>query len=69
MTVPEQTNRASSSASLMVVGVGGGGGNAVDRMFDTRVSGVELVAVNTDAQVLGVVRSHRTLQLGRKLTG
>jgi cell division protein FtsZ len=69
MTVPEQTNRASSSASLMVVGVGGGGGNAVDRMFDTRVSGVELVAVNTDAQVLEVVRSHRTLQLGRKLTG
>jgi cell division protein FtsZ len=53
----------------MVVGVGGGGGNAVDRMFDTRVSGVELVAVNTDAQVLEVVRSHRTLQLGRKLTG
>jgi cell division protein FtsZ len=69
MTMPEQTNRASSSARLMVVGVGGGGGNAVDRMFDTRVSGVELVAVNTDAQVLEVVRSHRTLQLGRKLTG
>ncbi len=69
MTVPEQTNRVSSLASLMVVGVGGGGGNAVDRMFDTRVSGVELVAVNTDAQVLEVVRSHRTLQLGRKLTG
>jgi cell division protein FtsZ len=69
MTVPEQTNRTSAPASLMVVGVGGGGGNAVDRMFDTRVNGVELVAVNTDAQVLEVVRSHRTLQLGRKLTG
>jgi len=69
MTVPEQSSRVASSASLMVVGVGGGGGNAVDRMFDTRVSGVELVAVNTDAQVLEVVRSHRTLQLGRKLTG
>jgi len=67
--MPEQTNRVSSPASLMVVGVGGGGGNAVDRMFDTRVNGVELVAVNTDAQVLEVVRSHRTLQLGRKLTG
>ncbi len=69
MTVPEQTNRTSSPASLMVVGVGGGGGNAVDRMFDTRVNGVELVAVNTDVQVLEVVRSHRTLQLGRQLTG
>ena len=52
----------------MVVGVGGGGGNAVDRMFDTRVQGVELIVVNTDAQVLEVVRSHRTLQIGRKLT-
>jgi cell division protein FtsZ len=57
-----------SPARLMVVGVGGGGGNAVDRMFDTSVNGVELVAVNTDAQVLDVVRSHRTLQIGRKLT-
>jgi cell division protein FtsZ len=57
-----------SPARLMVVGVGGGGGNAVDRMFDTSVNGVELVAVNTDAQVLDVVRSHRTVQIGRKLT-
>ena len=55
-------------ARLMVVGVGGGGGNAVDRMFDTSVNGVELVAVNTDAQVLDVVRCHRTLQIGGKLT-
>jgi len=51
-----------------VIGVGGGGGNAVDRMFTTSVNGVELIAVNTDAQVLDVVRAHRTLQLGRKLT-
>jgi len=57
-----------SPARLMVIGVGGGGGNAVDRMFDTRVQGVELVVVNTDAQVLEVVRAHRTLQIGRKLT-
>ncbi|MGB2982581.1 MAG: cell division protein FtsZ [Candidatus Bipolaricaulia bacterium] len=57
-----------SPARLMVVGVGGGGGNAVDRMFDTSVNGVELIAVNTDAQVLDVVRSDRTLQIGRKLT-
>ncbi|MFC2099608.1 cell division protein FtsZ [Candidatus Bipolaricaulota bacterium] len=65
----DQVNRAASPATLMVVGVGGGGGNAVDRMFDHRVNGVELVAVNTDAQVLDVVRAHRTLQIGRKLTG
>lgn len=66
--MPEQTNFAASPASLMVVGVGGGGGNAVDRMFNSSGSGVELVVANTDAQVLEVVRAHRTLQLGRKLT-
>ena len=55
-------------ARLMVLGVGGGGGNAVDRMFNTRVGGVELVAVNTDAQVLDVVQAHSTLQIGGKLT-
>jgi len=56
-------------ARLMVIGVGGGGGNAVDRMFsDNRVNGVELVVVNTDAQVLEVVQAHHTLQIGRKLT-
>jgi len=64
----EQTNFAASPASLMVVGVGGGGGNAIDRMFDSGSNGVDLVVVNTDAQVLEVVRAHRTLQLGRKLT-
>jgi len=66
--MPEQTNFAASPATLMVVGVGGGGGNAVDRMFDAKSNGVDLVVVNTDAQVLEVVRAHRTLQLGRKLT-
>ncbi|MFC2106116.1 cell division protein FtsZ [Candidatus Bipolaricaulota bacterium] len=64
----EQTNFAASPARLMVVGVGGGGGNAIDRMFDSSSNGVDLVVVNTDAQVLEVVRAHRTLQLGRKLT-
>ncbi len=63
----EQMN-FTSPAKLMVVGIGGGGGNAVDRMFDRRVGGVELVAVNTDAQVLEVVRAHQTLQIGRKLS-
>ncbi len=59
---------SSPPARLMVVGVGGGGGNVVDRMFDTCVQGVDLVVVNTDAQVLEVVRAHQTLQIGRKLT-
>ncbi len=64
----DQSNFSASPATLMVVGAGGGGGNAVDRMFDSSGNGVELVVANTDAQVLEVVRAHRTLQLGRKLT-
>jgi len=58
-----------SPARLMVVGVGGGGGNAVDRMMRAGLQGVELVAVNTDAQVLAIVQAHQHLQIGRKLTG
>ncbi len=57
-----------SPARLMVVGVGGGGGNAVDRMMRAGLQGVELVAVNTDAQVLSIVQAHRHLQIGAKLT-
>ncbi|TFH10452.1 MAG: cell division protein FtsZ [Candidatus Atribacteria bacterium] len=64
----EQTTYAASPARLMVIGVGGGGGNAVDRMFSSNNRVVELVVANTDAQVLEIVRGHRTLQLGRKLT-
>ena len=64
----EQINFAASPARLMVIGVGGGGGNAVDRMFASNSRAVELVVANTDAQVLEVVRGHRTLQLGQKLT-
>lgn len=64
----EQMNFAASPARLMVIGVGGGGGNAVDRMFASNNRSVELVVANTDAQVLDVVRGHRTLQLGQKLT-
>jgi cell division protein FtsZ len=67
ISMAEQTNLL-TPARLMVVGVGGGGGNVVDRMFDTRVQGVDLVVVNTDAQVLEVARAHQTLQIGRKLT-
>jgi cell division protein FtsZ len=58
-----------SPARIMVVGVGGGGGNAIDRMSRVGLQGVELVAANTDVQVLGLVQAHQRLQIGRKLTG
>jgi cell division protein FtsZ len=53
---------------LRVVGVGGGGVNAVNRMIEAGVAGVEFLAVNTDAQSLGTSAAHVTLQIGRDLT-
>ncbi len=60
---------AESPAKITVIGVGGGGGNAVHRMARAGLIGVELVAMNTDAQVLELVQAHRHLQLGPKVTG
>lgn len=59
-----------SPCVIKVVGVGGGGSNAVDRMMDTRVEGVEFWAVNTDAQALGrsKARGARVLNIGREVT-
>ncbi len=56
-------------ARITVVGVGGGGGNAVGRMREAGLDGVQLVAMNTDAQVLSIMDAHERLQLGQKLTG
>ncbi len=56
-------------ARIKVIGVGGGGGNAVNRMMKAKIKQVELVAVNTDAQVLEVIEAHKKLQIGTKLTG
>jgi cell division protein FtsZ len=54
---------------IKVVGVGGGGCNAVDRMIEGGLSGVEFIAVNTDRQVLNESLAERKLQIGVKLTG
>ncbi len=56
-------------ANLMVIGVGGGGNNAIDRMTEAGVDGVELVSINTDAQVLEINKSDRAIQIGKELTG
>jgi cell division protein FtsZ len=55
-------------ARIKVIGVGGGGGNAIDRMKKAKVKDVELIAVNTDAQVLSIIEADRTVQIGAKLT-
>ncbi|MCL2522500.1 MAG: cell division protein FtsZ [Erysipelotrichales bacterium] len=54
--------------NIKVIGVGGGGGNAVNRMIENDVKGVEFVAVNTDVQVLKLSKAETRLQIGKKLT-
>lgn len=53
---------------IKVIGVGGGGGNAVQRMIENEVRGVEFVAINTDAQVLKLSHADVRLQIGKQLT-
>ena len=55
-------------AVIKVVGVGGGGGNAVNRMIDAGLKGVEFIAVNTDAQALLMSDADVKLDIGRQLT-
>ncbi len=55
-------------ADIKVVGVGGGGNNAVNRMIQSGLSGVEFIAVNTDGQALVSSRAEVTLQIGEDLT-
>jgi cell division protein FtsZ len=57
-----------STALIRVVGVGGGGSNAVDRMIDEGISGVEFIALNTDGQALMQCRAPKCLRLGDKTT-
>jgi len=56
------------NACMKVIGVGGAGGNAVNRMVDAELEGVDFISANTDAQALKVSRANVTIQLGKKLT-
>ncbi|MCY0897200.1 MAG: cell division protein FtsZ [Alicyclobacillaceae bacterium] len=59
---------ADALANIKVIGVGGGGCNAVNRMIESGVKGVEFIVVNTDAQALKLAKSEVRLQIGEKLT-
>jgi len=59
---------ARNNARIKVIGVGGGGNNAVNRMIETGVEGVEFITANTDLQALQMSRAPKKLQLGVKLT-
>jgi cell division protein FtsZ len=56
------------NAHMKVTGIGGGGGNAVNRMIQERLSGVEFISINTDAQALLHNRADTKIQIGKKLT-
>jgi cell division protein FtsZ len=59
---------ARNDAKIKVIGVGGGGGNAVNRMIDAGMDGIEFIAANTDLQALRMSRAPVKIQLGVKLT-
>ncbi|HUK46764.1 MAG TPA: hypothetical protein VLW06_04195, partial [Terriglobales bacterium] len=59
---------ARNDARIKVIGVGGGGGNAVNRMIDAGMDGIEFIVANTDLQALRMSRAPVKIQLGVKLT-
>ena len=63
-----KSNDEKSPARILVIGVGGAGNNAVNRMIDENVEGVELIAINTDKQALSLSRATTKIQIGEKLT-
>ena len=63
-----KSNDADSAAKIIVVGVGGAGNNAVNRMIDEEIGGVEFIGINTDKQALQLCKAPTLLQIGEKLT-
>ena len=62
------TDDSRNDARIKVIGVGGGGGNAVNRMIDAGMDGIEFIVANTDLQALRMSRASMKIQLGVKLT-
>ena len=56
------------AAVIKVIGVGGGGCNAVNRMVDAGLRGVEFISINTDRQALALSNANTKIQIGEKLT-
>lgn len=63
-----RSNEADTAARIIVVGVGGAGNNAVNRMIDEAITGVEFIGANTDKQALKLCKAPKCLQIGEKLT-
>ena len=63
-----RTTEADANAKIIVIGVGGAGNNAVNRMIDENIGGVEFVGINTDKQALQLCKAPTLIQIGEKLT-
>ena len=63
-----KTSDSEAAAKIIVVGIGGGGNNAVNRMIEEQIAGVEFIGVNTDKQALNKSRADNKIQIGEKLT-
>lgn len=63
-----RTNEADSTAKILVIGVGGAGNNAVNRMIEENIVGVDFICVNTDKQHLKNCKAPQCIQIGEKLT-
>ena len=63
-----KTNESEAAAKIIVVGVGGAGNNAVNRMIDEKIDGVEFIGINTDKQALQLCKAPKLIQIGEKLT-
>lgn len=63
-----RTTETEASAKIIVIGVGGAGNNAVNRMIDENIGGVEFIGVNTDKQALQLCKAPTLIQIGEKLT-
>ena len=64
----DQISQPESFARIKVIGVGGGGCNAVNRMIEEGLSGIEFIAVNTDAQALLLSKASMRVRIGDKVT-
>ena len=62
------TNEQDQNAKIIVIGVGGAGNNAVNRMIDEQITGVEFIGINIDKQALQLCKAPNTIQIGEKLT-
>ena len=62
------SNETESAAKIIVVGVGGAGNNAVNRMVEDTIGGVEFIGINTDKQALTLCKAPTTIQIGEKVT-